>query len=451
MSHTIKKLENSEVEISIVVTPGEYAKHLEAAAKRLSERAAIKGFRKGKVPTDVLKKEFGEIGILQEALETIVEESFYRATTEAKLNTVGMPKISINKFAPGNDIEYKATVATLPAVTLPDISTIKVERKAKAVDEKDVTDTLDALRGMRANEVEKESTAAEKDKLVIDMDMSIDNVPVEGGQAKDYQVYLSEPHYIPGFNEQVAGLKKGDEKSFTLDFPSTHYQKHLAGKKVDFKIKVKGVFDRQLPELSDEFAQKLGQENAAKLKEIVRSNLETEAKEKADRQYEIELLEKLIEKTTFETIPAVLIDAERQRMFFELKSDLEKNHIAIEDYLRDIKKNEEEMLKGFTKQAEKRAQAALLSRQIASENHLHVCAEEVDAEIQMMKVYYKKDKDYLANLDRPEVRDSIASVLQNRKVMNWIKAKVEGKEYTDPHAHNHDHAHDHSDNHDHNH
>jgi trigger factor len=270
----------------------------------------------------------------------------------------------------------------------------------------------------------KTGSAEKTDKLIIDMDMYLDKVPVEGGQAHDYHVYLSEQHYIPGFNEQLVGLKKDEAKEFSLDFPPTHYQKHLAGKKVDFKVKIKDIFERQLPELDDELAKKLGQESMAKLKELINSNIKLENEKKADQKVEVELLDKMIDGSVFDDMPEVLINAEKQKMFYELKHDLEHQGITIEQYLEQIKKKQEEVMEGFKAQAEKRAKAALISRQLAHEQHLHVTDEEVDKEIKMMEDIYKDNKDYMERLKRPEVRDTIAMSLQNRKVMEWLKKET---------------------------
>ncbi|MFZ2189312.1 MAG: trigger factor [Candidatus Magasanikiibacteriota bacterium] len=441
MSHTTKKLDQNQVEFMVTVTPAEYQKHLEKASVRISERTAVKGFRSGKVPYEIMKKEVGEMNILQEALESIVQETFYTAVMAEKLETIGMPKIDLEKMAPGNDLVYKAVVALMPKVKLADINKIKIEHKVKEIKDEDMTETLDAVRGMNAVEVVKEGPAEGTDKLVLDFDMFLDKVPVDGGQAKNHQVYLSEQHYIPGFNEQVKGLKPGEEKEFSLDFPAEHYQKHLAGKKVDIKVKVKEVYERQLPELSDDLAKKLGQESVAKLKDLIRTNMEEEAKRRANQKFEIEMLDQMIEGTEFDPIPEVLIDAERQKMFYELKADLEKHNISIEQYLADIKKDEKTLFEEFKTQAEKRAKAALISRQVAIENHIHVHDEETDAEIKVMEAMYATNKEYLDKLKRPEVRDTIAMSLQNRKVMEWLTAKVKGEE-VEEHKCDHDHKHE---------
>jgi len=424
MSYTIKKPTPSTAELTITAPPAAYQKYLAAAAERLSTRTVIKGFRPGKTPYEVVKRALGEMAILQEALEGIVQESFNAAVKSEGLETVGSPKIEVEKLAPGNDVVYRATVGLFPRVTVADVGSIHVAVKSKPVEEAKVAETLEALRGLHATEAVKAGPATGSDKLVIDMDMFLDKVPIESGQAKNYQVYLGEDHYIPGFNEQVAGLQKDGEKEFSLDFPPTHYQKMLAGKKVDFKVKVKDVYERTLPELSDALAQKLGQTSLEKLKDLVRRNLTEEAEQKAGQTAEIEILEQLIAKSNFEQIPEVIIDAERQKIFFELKRDLERHGVEIEQYLLDLKKTEEEMRRDFTEQAEKRAKAALISRQIALEQDLKVSDEELEKEIALMRKVYRDDAVALENLLRPEVKQSIATALQNKKVMAWLKEKI---------------------------
>lgn len=424
MPYTVSKLEKSVVTITVTVTRAEYEKHLERAAERLSSRAAIRGFRPGNAPYDIMRREAGDMAILQEALEPIIQESFVAAIKAEALETVGMPQIRVEKLAPDNDIVFTATVALFPKVALADVHSVKVERIVKTVEESSLLETITALRGMQATETEKEGSAEKNDKLVIDMDMTLSGVPVEGGQSKDYQVYLSEDHYIPGFNAELIGLKKGDEKKFHLTFPTTHYQKMLAGKTVDFSVRVKSVFTRNLPPADDAFAKKLGQSSLTDLKSLLKKNMEAEANEKANQRVEIEILDTLIEKSLFDPIPEILIDAERQKMFFELKRDLEKNGVTIEQYLADIKKTEKELAENFRTQAEKRAKAALLSRTVAKEQNIVATTEEIDQEIKHLTEHYREDAGSLENLKKPEVRDSIASMIQNRKVMVWLKEKI---------------------------
>ncbi len=424
MKHTLKKLDKSQVELSFTVEPGEYQSDLEQAAVRLSERAAIKGFRPGKAPYDVVKQQVGEVKIMEEALEAVVQRTYFEAVKTERLETVGMPQIKVEKMAPGNELVYTATVALLPKVTLVDLQTIKVSRKKPEVGEKQVHETLDSLRKMQPKEVTKSGASTTQDKVTIDMDMFLDNVPVEGGQAKNHQVYLNEPHYIPGLAKQLVGLKKDDSKEFALTFPGDHYQKHLAGKNIDFKVKVTDVFELQYPELNDEFAIALGQKSMEELKNLLLTNLSREADSKEDQRVESEMLEQIIEKTTFSEIPEILIDSEKRKMFYELKNDLDRRGITMEQYMADIKKSTEEIFKDFTENATKRAKAALVSRQVALENNITVEKEDLEKELAAIKEAYPNDKTVAENLKKPEVIDTIAATIQNRKVITLLKEKI---------------------------
>ena len=424
MSHTSKTLEKSQVELTITVAPADFQKNLEQAAVRLSERAAIKGFRPGKAPYDMVKQQLGEIKIMEEALESIVQHAFVEAMKTEKLETIGAPKISIEKMAPGNDLVFKAVVALVPQVKLADLAKIKVKKEVKTPGDKEVNEVMDNLRKMQPKEIIKNGTADKEDKIVVDMDMFIDKVPVEGGQAKAYQIYLNEPHYIPGMAEQLLGLKKDDTKEFNLPFPKEHYQKHLAGRNVDFKITVKDVFTLEYPQINDEFAKTLGQESLQKLKELLLANLTKEAQSKEEQRLQIAILDQLIEQSEFDVIPDVLIDSEKHKMFHELKHDLDHRGITIEQYLKDLKKTEEQIFADFETGAQKRAKAALISRQVAKENDIKVEKKDLDEEVELIKKTYAGDKQVEENLKHPEVLDTIAATIQNRKVMKWLKEKI---------------------------
>ncbi|MEK7131670.1 MAG: trigger factor [Patescibacteria group bacterium] len=426
MKYDVKTLEKSQVELTITVEPADYKKDMEAAALRISERAAIKGFRPGKASYEMVKQQVGEIKIIEEAMQSIVEKNFFEATKKEKLDTVGMPQITIIKIAPGNDLVFKAAVALLPKIKLGNLSTVKVKYQAKEIGDKEVDGVLNDLKKMQTKEILKSGEATKEDKLVINLEMFFDKVPVEGGQAANHQVYLNEPHYIPGLAEQLIGVKKDDVKEFTLKFPKDHYQKHLAGKDVDFKVKINDVFELQHPTIDDEFAKSVGQENLEKLKSILKENLIADAKHKDDQKIEIEILDKVIESSTFEEVPDVLINAEKNKIFHELKNSLSGQGIEMEQYLKDLKKSEEDIYKDFSEQALRRVKAALVSRQVALENKIEAEPKDVDEEVKMIRAAYPDNKNVEENLKKPEVMETLALTLQNRKVLAFLKEKILG-------------------------
>ncbi len=424
MKYTAKTLPKSEVELEITVEPADYRKNMDQAAIRLSERASIKGFRPGKAPYDIVVQNVGEIKIMEEAMQSIVESNFSQAIKQEKIDTIGMPQISIEKIAPGNDFVFKATVALMPKVKLGDISKIKVSKKDVTVGQKKLDEVLGHLTKMQAKEVITGDKATDKDKVMIDMDMTINKVPVEGGQAKGHGVYLSEEHYIPGLQKELIGLKKNDEKEFSLKFPAEHYQKHLAGKNVDFKIKLIDVFKIEYPEVNDDFAKAVGIDGIDKLKLTLKENLQKEEDQKENQRVEIEIFDKLIENTEFGELPEVLVKHEKHKMFHELKERITQQGIDMEKYLADLKKTEEQIHDDFAEQATKRVKSALISRQLAKDNNLSPSKEEIEKEVELIKKTYKDDKNVQENLKRPDVIDTLATAIQNRKVIVWLKEKV---------------------------
>ncbi|MFH1789887.1 MAG: trigger factor [bacterium] len=422
MKHTIIKLPKSQIELKITVEPSDYEEDMKKACLRLSQRSAISGFRPGKAPYDIVKKQMGELQILKEAMQSIVETNLRKALELEKIQTIGMPDITIEKMAPGNDFIFKAVAAVMPKIKLGDISKIKITKKNTPVEDNKVDEVIENLRKMQTKEVLANRACAPNDKILIDMDMQINKVPVEGGQAKNHAVYLSEKHYIPGLNEQLVGLTKGQTKEFSLKFPKEHYQKHLAGRNVDFTIKVIDVFELQHPEIDDAFAKSLRVENLEKLKSILKTNLQAEQDQKDDQK--IEIFEKLIKDSEFNEIPEVLINAEKQKMFHELKHRLTEQGINIEKYLNDLKKTEQEIYNDFTEQANKRVKSALVSREVASQNNIKAEKSEIEKEIDLIKKSYPKDENVEKNLQNPDVLGTLAIAVQNRKVVQWLKEKV---------------------------
>ena len=208
MSHELKKLDKSEVELTITVAPADYQHALEHAAHHLSEVAAIKGFRPGAAPYDIVKQNVGEQKIMETALEEIVRENFYKAVAEEKLETVGMPLVTMEKVAPGNDVIFKAKVALMPKIKLVDFAKIKVEAKKTEVGDKELDAALNDLRKMRLKEAAKKEPATKDDKVVVDMNMFIDKVAVDGGCGqRPSSIFVRRPLY-PGFCRRTCRSEK---------------------------------------------------------------------------------------------------------------------------------------------------------------------------------------------------------------------------------------------------
>lgn len=421
MTYTRENLPKMTVKLTITLSHDEMDGLMEDAAKELAKDVAIDGFRKGHAPAEMVRQKLGDMKVLEAAMEPAIRKTFIEAVTAEKLETVGAPDIQVEKAAPHNDLIYTATVALMPSVVkLADFKKISIKAKTAEVPEKKIDDAIKELRRMQSKEVSVDRAATEKDKVVVDFTMSKDKVVIEGGQAKDHAIYLEENYYVPGLKEQLLGMKAGDTKSFTLKFPETHYQKHLAGANIDYDVTMKQVFELTLPEFNDEFAKTLGQESAAKIREVIAGNMKMEAEEEHRRSTEIELLETLAEQSEFSEIPDLLVKNEVDAMFHELEHSVEERGIPFADYLRDMKKTPTELRKEFEPQGLRRVKVALVLGKCSDTLKTTVSEDELDTELDSMAAGYEQQESK-ARIYSPQFRDHQKIVLRNRKTIEELK------------------------------
>lgn len=427
MSYTIKKLPKSLVQIEVEVPLADMQRPLESAAKHLSEHKPIEGFRPGKVPYDVVKARYGEMAIYEEAADEIVKRTYLHALQEEEITSVAAPEIKIIQLVPGSPLKYEAKVAVLPTIKVGDFSKVKVSKKVKEVANTDIEKVLKDLQRLRASQTVVDRPAALGDKLTTSIQMFLDKVPLEGGQARKQEVLLGENFYVPGFSEALVGIKRGETREFTLEYPKDAQEKKLAGRKVEFKVEVADVFEVKQPELNDEFAKSLGKfESLAGLKEKVKENVGLEFAHEADRQSEEEMLKVLVTASEFGELPEVLIKGEIERATQELEQDLQKQGLGLTDYLAHLHKTKEQLEKELVPQAERRLRVALLLRQISQLHDLLPTTEEIDQYLQGWAGYTAKDPQATARLSDPGFRDYAKNILANQKVLDFLKKQCVG-------------------------
>jgi len=423
MKVEVKKLPRSQVELTIEIDIAEYQPFLNQAVKTISEQIKIPGFRPGKAGFETVKQKVGENEIWQEALEPAVKKTFLKALHDNQLNTVGPPQVDVVKLAPGNPVIYKATVSLFPDLKLADYKKIKIEKKPVEVSTDQVQKFLAELQRIHAKEVLVDRPAQKGDKAEIDFDAFMDKIPIESGSAKKYPLVVGENTFIPGFEEQLIGLSKDDSKEFQLKFPENYHQKNLAGKPVDFKVKVLAIYERQLPELNDETAKSISQcETLTELKNKVKANLQHEFEHKADRVREDELIDKIIEQSEFEDIPDILIDSESKRMAEELEHNVSTQGLKFEDYLDHIQKTRPELILDFVPQAIKRVKGSLIMKKVADQEQISATQEEINREIEKDKIKYADNDEILTDLKRPEYHDYLNNIITAKKVMGHLES-----------------------------
>ncbi|MFN3301657.1 MAG: trigger factor [Patescibacteria group bacterium] len=426
MEIEIRKFPHNLVELTIKLEAAEFDKFLKKAEEKLLQETQIPGFRPGKVPLEILKREIGETKIYEEASKMAIAESYWQAIKEKGLEPISLPKIEILKIARHNPFVYKAQLTTLPQLKIGEIKKIKVKRRKPEIKEEDIEKLLTELRISRRKEILVDRPAQKGDRLVIDLEMFLNGVPLEGGQGKHISYLLGESYYIPGLEEKLIGLKKGEIKEFSLEYPVNFYDKKLAGKTIDFKVKVHSIYQIELPNLDDSFAQSLGNfKNLKELREQLKLNLEEEAKIKEEERLELEILNKLIEISIFEgEIPEILIEEEKEKMILELEESLERMNLKFDDYLIHLKKTREELKESFSSQAIKRVKTNLIIRKIIQENNIFISDEELEKAFNDMIEYYKYDLEAQKNIKTDEYRNYLRNVLLNRKVIEFLKKQV---------------------------
>lgn len=332
MKVTVTALPKAQYELLIELTAEEMKPFLEKAVEKLGREIKVEGFRPGKATFEVLKNKVGEQSIWEEAGYLAINKTLDQAIREnIKEAIVGQPQVNVTKLAPGNPLEYKVVVAILPSVTLGDYKNFKIKSGKINVGEAEVEKILVDLAEMRVKETISDAPAKDGDKVVLDINMFLDKVPLEGGQGKDTTVVIGKGHVVPGFDKKLIGVRTGEEREFDLPYAADHYQKNLAGKLVQFKVKVKSVYGRELPAIDEAFAQGFGLKSLAELKENIKVTLVKEEEAKVRQKAEIQIIEKIIAQAKFGDIPELLIKNEGETMLVELEHNLEHQGAKLEE------------------------------------------------------------------------------------------------------------------------
>ncbi len=426
MSRVTKQtLPKSQIELTIELSAEEFKPYVLRGAERVSKEVKIEGFRPGKAPYEILKAKIGEMTILEEAARIAINKTVDKAISEnVEGEPVGQPQVNITKLAPDNPLGYKVVLAILPEIKLGDYKNIKVETHSNAslqASDEEVLKTIEHLRESRVKEKIVEREVKDGDKVIADIEMFLDNVPIEGGQGKGAAVIVGQDYIVPGFDKNLIGLRKGDSRDFKLPYPEGHHMKNIAGKMVEFKVVIKEIYERELPALDDEFAASFGLKKFDELKENIKKGLEHEKKHKAEEKAEIEMLDKILAKTKFGDIPEMLINHEAQTMLVELEHSVASQGGKFEDYLTSIKKTREQLLLDLLPDAVKRVKSAMLIREIAKVEKIEVSEKEIKEAQENLLKQYKGYEKVETRIKEDGYRNYLRNALNNRKVIGKLK------------------------------
>ena len=424
----IKHLEKSELELKVTIPWEKWEKFVDEAVAILSADMKVAGFRKGKIPRHIVEQKIPKIAILEEAANKAIQKIYPEVVTENKLEVIGSPKAELLKIAEGNELEFKVVTAVVPTATVKNwqSSIKKVNKKyaksSVAVDDEEIDKEVEQIANSRVQLIDVEREARDGDSVLIDFKVLQGGVPIERGTSKNHPLVLGHGVFIPGFEEQIIGMKSGDEKSFELKFPEEYHEKNLAGKPATFEVRVNTVQERKTPEISDAFAKSLGQfDDLAALKKSIKEGMLEEKTKAETEKKRAEYIEEVI-KVTEAALPEVLIHEELHRMLGEFEMQIGGMGMTLDAYLEQIKKTREEIEQEWHPQAEKRVLAALALEEIAKQENIEVSSEDIEAEMNKMMAQYKNIKDAEKNVDLGKLYNYIKGTKQNERVFDLFEA-----------------------------
>ena len=421
METSIKKLPKSKIEIQIELSSSEFEEYHKKAILKLREQAEMKGFRKGKVPLEIIEKETSPIEILNQAAELAIKESYAKAVEKENLEIIEKAEIEILKIAKSNPFIFKAKVSVLPDIILPDYKKIASSFKEKEVltEEKEIKDALSWLLKSRAKFTALEREAKKGDFVEIEYF----SLKIDGGEKKKDSFLLGQGHFVAGFEEKLEGMKAGEEKEFSLVLPEDKIKKKLAGEKVFFKVTMKSVFKMELPELNDEFAKSLGNfENLAALEKNIKEGIKKEKEMKEKERNRSEILEKIAEPIAWD-LPDSLLEAETERLFQDFKFSFSENAgVSFEEYLKSAQKKEQEIKESFLKLAEKNIKSFLILRKIAQNEKISISENEINEEINGQIKNYSGNNPAQNKLDLERIRHYTEDRIKNEKVFRLLES-----------------------------
>jgi len=421
MESTLKKIEQNKYELTVELGKEELARYVKLAESRISQEVKVDGFRKGKVPQDMLRKEVGDKFILEEALDLAVRDSLAKTIEKENLEVLNVSDLNIKENS-ASKLLYTTKISLFPAIAIGNLVGLKVKRKEINVEPKEIEDALDFIRTSRSKLIAKDTPAEKGDRLEIDFEVTADGLPVEGGVSKNHPLVIGDNKFIPGFEEQLIGMIIGGEKKFSLNAPKDYFHKSVAGRSLDFSVKVINIQQVQKPGLTDEFAKSLGRfTNLQELESNVSEGILEEKKMKERQRLRLAILAGILDKSKIE-LPKEMIDDQLNGMISRFDGELHAKGMELSIYLAHLNKTEDNLRKEWLPEAEKQVSFALLLKKIAKDKNIKVGPEEVEEAanrmIQTMTMRGELDKE---NLNVENLKEAVANDLVNEKVFTYLE------------------------------
>ena len=389
-------VETNKYELEIEISAEDFEAAIKKAYLKARKNIAMPGFRKGKAPRKLIEKEYGEQVFFEDAVNLLYAPVVNGAVEESGLELVTRPEVEVTEISKENGVKLKATCITKPEVEVKDYKGIEVEKVVNPVTDEDINKQLDALREKNVTVETVDDRAAENgDDVVIDFEGFKDDVAFEGGKAEDFTLSLGSGQFIPGFEDQIVGHNAGEDFDINVTFPDEYQVKELAGAPAVFKIKLKSISKKVMPELDDDMVKDSTEfDTVDEYKADVKKKLEEANEKHADSEVEAKIFDKVIENMTAE-IPQVMFDNRVNEMISELEQRLAPQGISLDLYMQYTGQTIDTVKKAYAEQAEKQVKLRLALEKIAKLENIEVTEDELKAEFDKLAEAYKLDVDQI--------------------------------------------------------
>lgn len=414
MSFKVEQLEEKNmVKLVIEATAEEFEAGLNTAYNKSKSKINVPGFRKGKAPRKIIEQLYGQEVFFEDAANAIIPDAYAKACIESELDIVSQPKISVTQLEKGKPFVFEAEVAVRPEVELGKYKGVEVSKADTEATDADVEEEIKKVAEQNSRTITVEDRAVKDgDMTVIDFEGFVDGVAFEGGKGENYPLTIGSHSFIDNFEDQIIGMNIGDEKEINVTFPEDYHAEELKGKPATFKVSVKEIKEKQLPDIDDDFAQDVSDfdtldEYKADLKKKIAERKEAEAK----RQKETEAIEKIVADSKMD-IPQAMIDTQVTRMAEDFAQRLQQQGLSLETYFKYTGLTAEKILDDMKPEAVKRIQNSLVLEAVAKAENIQVSDDEFNAELSKMAEMYKmevdKIKEFMGESEEKQMRDDIA-------------------------------------------
>ena len=414
MSFKVEQLEEKNmVKLVIEASAEEFEAGLNAAYNKNKNKISVPGFRKGKAPRKMIEQLYGSQIFFEDAANEIIPDAYADAAKESGLDIVSQPKVSIEQLEAGKPFIFAAEVAVRPEVELGEYKGVEVTKADAEVTDADVEEELKKVQDQNSRTVSVEDRAVKDgDMTVIDFEGFIDGEAFEGGKGENYPLTIGSHSFIDTFEEQMIGMNIGEEKELNVTFPEDYHAENLKGKPATFKVTVKEIKEKQLPELDDDFAQDVSDfDTLAEYKDDLKKKIAERKESEAKAKKESEAIEKVVEAAKMD-IPQAMIDTQVNRMLEDFAMRLQQQGLSVEQYFQYTGMSADKIMEEMKPEAVKRIKNSLVLEAVAKAENIEVSEEEFEAELQKMADMYKmeieKIKEFMQDAEAKQMKDDIA-------------------------------------------